>query len=235
VATAEEASISAAARRLGTSAATVSPQLTNLEGAIGTTLLNRGGRPVTLTPAGAMFLRRANAILNEADQARAELAAADLSRLTRFRLGMIEDFDAEVTPRLLSAMAEEMKNCQFLRETGPSHRLFDALDVRAPCRKGWRGGCACCWRNGQCNRRWPSFPGWRGLCGCCDGSGQMPSLSRRAAQVMASVRSGVRRADPPGKEGTGSFAITSKRPAWPSTASAMMRPEMPARATPWPE
>lgn len=131
VATAEEASITAAARRLGTSAATVSQQLSNLEGAIGTTLLNRSERPVTLTPAGEMFLRRANAILNEADQARAELAMADLSRLTRFRLGMIEDFDAEVTPRLLSAMADELKQCQFLLETGASHRLSDALDARA--------------------------------------------------------------------------------------------------------
>ena len=131
VATAEEASISAAARRLGSSAATVSQQLSNLEGAIGTTLLNRGERPVTLTPAGEMFLRRANAILNEADQARAELGLADLSRLTRFRLGMIEDFEADVTPRLLSAMAEDLKSCQFLLETGASHRLFDLLDARA--------------------------------------------------------------------------------------------------------
>ena len=131
VATAEEASISAAARRLGTSAATVSQQLTNLEGAIGTSLLNRSERPVTLTPAGEMFLRRANTILNEADQARAELAMADLSRLTRFRLGMIEDFDADVTPRLLSDMADTLKNCQFLLETGASHRLFDLLETRA--------------------------------------------------------------------------------------------------------
>ncbi|SMY09492.1 LysR family transcriptional regulator [Flavimaricola marinus] len=131
VATAEEASISAAARRLGASAATVSQQLTNLEGAIGTTLLNRGERPVRLTPAGEMFLRRANTILNEADMARAELAMADLSRLTRFRLGMIEDFDADVTPRLLSGMAETLKNCQFLLETGASHRLYDLLDARA--------------------------------------------------------------------------------------------------------
>jgi DNA-binding transcriptional LysR family regulator len=129
-ATAEEASISAAARRLGTSPATVSQQLTNLEGAVGTTLLNRGERPITLSPAGAMFLRRANAILNEADQARAELALADLSRLTRFRLGMIEDFDADVTPRFLGAMAAAFRNCQFLLETGPSHRLCDALDAR---------------------------------------------------------------------------------------------------------
>lgn len=131
VATAEEASISAAARRLGTSAATVSQQITNLEGALGTTLLNRGERPVTLTPSGEMFLRRANTILNEADQAKAELAMADLSRLTRFRLGMIEDFDADVTPGLLTAMSTELKNCQFLLETGASHRLFEQLDTRA--------------------------------------------------------------------------------------------------------
>ena len=131
VATDEETSISAAARRLGTSAATVSQQLTNLETALGAILLNRAERPVTLTPAGAMFLRRANTILNEADQARAELAMADLSRLTRFRLGMIEDFDADVTPRLLSLMGNDLKSCQFLLETGASHRLYDLLDARA--------------------------------------------------------------------------------------------------------
>ena len=131
VATAEETSISAAARRLGTSAATVSQQLSNLEGGIGTTLLNRSERPVTLTPAGEMFLRRANAILNEADQARAELAMADLSRLTRFRLGMIEDLDADVTPHLLTQMSGTLKNCQFLLETGASVRLLDLLETRA--------------------------------------------------------------------------------------------------------
>ena len=130
VATAEEASISSAARRLGTSAATVSQQLTNLEGAIGTTLLNRGERPVTLTPAGEMFLRRANTIINEAEQAKAELAMIDFSRLTRLRLGMIEDFDADVTPGLLRAMGEDLKNCHFLLETGASHHLFELLDTR---------------------------------------------------------------------------------------------------------
>lgn len=131
VATAEEASITAAARRLGTSAATVSQQLTNLETNIGTILLNRQARPVTLTPAGDMFLRRANAILNEADQARAELGQKDMSGLIRFRLGMIEDFDADVTPKLLSSMAEELKSCQFLLETAASHTLVDLLETRA--------------------------------------------------------------------------------------------------------
>jgi DNA-binding transcriptional LysR family regulator len=131
VATAEEASISAAAKRLDTSPATVSQQITSLEGAIGTSLLNRSARPVTLTPAGEMFLRRANSILSEAEQARIEIAMADLSHLMRLRLGMIEDFDADVTPRLLGDMAEQLKSCQFLFESGPSHQLFDLLETRA--------------------------------------------------------------------------------------------------------
>lgn len=131
VATAEEGSITAAANRLGASAATVSQQITNLEGAVGTSLLNRTARPVTLTPAGDMFLRRVNTILNEADQAQTELAMADLSRMTRFRLGMIDDFDADVTPALLAEMGTELKNCHFLLETGASSRLLNLLDTRA--------------------------------------------------------------------------------------------------------
>jgi len=131
VVTAEEGAISSAARRLGASPSAISQQLTGLEAALGTMLLDRNTRPVTLTPAGEMFRRRAKIILNEAAQGRAELATADLSGLTSFRLGMIEDFDGDVTPRLLSDMAEELKGCQFLLETGASHRLFDQLDTRA--------------------------------------------------------------------------------------------------------
>ncbi len=130
VATADEASISAAARRLGSSAATVSQQLSNLETAIGATLLNRNERPITLTQAGEMFLRRAHTILNEADQAKQELATAEYG-LMRLRVGMIEDFETDVTPRLLADMAQSWGNCQFLLETGPSHRLHDMLEQRA--------------------------------------------------------------------------------------------------------
>ncbi|MFV2035307.1 MAG: LysR family transcriptional regulator, partial [Halocynthiibacter sp.] len=131
VAAAEEGSVSSAARRLGASASAVSQQLTNLENAMGAALLNRSERPVTLTPAGELFRRRAHSILNEAEQARAELATADLSVLTRFRLGVIEDFDADVTPRLLSEMATSLSGCRFLLGTGASHKLFGLLDTRA--------------------------------------------------------------------------------------------------------
>ena len=131
MAIADEASISSAARRLGASPSAVSQQLTNLEAALGTSLLNRNERPMSLTPAGSLFLRRAQAVLNEATKARAELAMQDPSALTRLRLGMIEDFDSDVTPGLLRGMAGELTGCQFLLETGASHRLMDKLDTRA--------------------------------------------------------------------------------------------------------
>ncbi|WP_288942163.1 LysR family transcriptional regulator [uncultured Roseovarius sp.] len=130
MAAADERSISAAAKRLGASPSAVSQQLTNLEGAVGATLLQRNARPVRLTPAGEIMKRHAQVILNEATQARAELAMSDLSMLTRFRLGMIEDFEADVTPRLLTHMADELRGCQFLLETGASHYLYDLLDQR---------------------------------------------------------------------------------------------------------
>ena len=131
MAAADERSISVAAKRLGASPSAVSQQLTNLESAVGATLLQRNARPIRLTPAGEIMHRRAQTILNEASQARAELAMADLSTLTRFRLGMIEDLEADVTPHLLTHMASELKACQFLLETGASHALYDQLDARA--------------------------------------------------------------------------------------------------------
>jgi DNA-binding transcriptional LysR family regulator len=131
VAAAEEGSISAAARRLGVSPSAVSQQLSALEAALGAVLLDRSGRPVQVTPAGAMFRRHAQTILNAASEARAELAMADLSGMTTLRLGVIEDFDSDVTPRLLSALAADLKGCRFLLETGASHRLMDQLEARA--------------------------------------------------------------------------------------------------------
>ncbi len=131
IATAQERSISAAARRLGASPSAVSQQLTNLENALGVTLLVRNERPVRLTPEGEIFRRRAETIVNEAAQVRAELAGSDLSALTRFRLGVIEDLEADVTPQLLAHMAGRLRDCQFLLETGASHFLYDQLDARA--------------------------------------------------------------------------------------------------------
>jgi DNA-binding transcriptional LysR family regulator len=131
LAAAEEGAVSAAARRLGVSPSAVSQQLAALELALGATLLDRGARPMLVTPAGAMFRRHAHTILNAEAEARADLALSDLAVLTTLRLGMIEDFDADVTPALLTAMAADLRGCRFLLETGASHRLLDGLEARA--------------------------------------------------------------------------------------------------------
>jgi DNA-binding transcriptional LysR family regulator len=131
VAAAEEGSISAAARRLGVSPSAVSQQLSGLETALGAVLLDRSGRPMPVTPAGAMFRRHAQTILNAASEARAELAMADLAGMTTLRLGVIEDFDSDVTPHLLTALSRDLRGCRFLLETGASHWLLDQLEARA--------------------------------------------------------------------------------------------------------
>ncbi len=131
LAVAEEGAISAAARRLGVSPSAISQQITGLEAALGSPLLDRSARPMVLTPGGQMFRRHAQTILNAEAEARADLAMADLSGLTTLRLGMIEDFDAEVTPALLTALAQDLRGCRFLLETGASHRLLDQLEARA--------------------------------------------------------------------------------------------------------
>ncbi|OOY06436.1 hypothetical protein BMI91_03125 [Thioclava sediminum] len=130
VATAEEGATTAAARRLGVSASAVSQQLAGLEGALGAELVDRSARPFALTAAGRAFLPHAEAMLDELARGRAGVGQADPAGLTSFRLGMIEDFEAEVTPLLLAGMADELSTCRFELETGPSHRLLSKLEAR---------------------------------------------------------------------------------------------------------
>ena len=59
---------------------------------MGAALIDRSARPMGLTPAGTMFRRHAQTILNVEAEARSELAMADLSGLTTLRLGVIDDF-----------------------------------------------------------------------------------------------------------------------------------------------
>lgn len=130
LAAAEEGTVQGAARRLGASASAISQQVSALEGALGAALFDRAQRPLRLTPAGETFRRHAQAIVNELAAARAAIGLSGLSGLSSFRLGFIEDFEAELTPRLLSDLGHEWPGCQFVLETGPSHRLHEGLEAR---------------------------------------------------------------------------------------------------------
>ena len=73
VAIAEEGSISAAARRLRLPKSVVSERLAGLEKSLGTILLRRTTRKLTLTEDGAAFLLRAARITREVEDAAAEI------------------------------------------------------------------------------------------------------------------------------------------------------------------
>ncbi len=131
VAAVEEGTISLAAKRLGASPSSVSQQLTNLESGLGVLLLNRSTRPMELTSAGRLFLRRAQNILGEATQAKAELAVFNFSKMVRLRIGVVDDFDADLTPALMTQLSKKMKGCQFLLESGSSYQLAESLESRS--------------------------------------------------------------------------------------------------------
>ena len=74
VTVAEAGSISEAARRLRLSKSVVSERLSDMEKALGATLLHRTTRKLTLTEDGSAFLQRANRIAQEVREAAADLA-----------------------------------------------------------------------------------------------------------------------------------------------------------------
>lgn len=73
-AVADAGSISAAARRLGIPKSVASERLADLETTLGTRLVQRSTRKITLTEDGLTFLERARRIIRDVEEAAAELA-----------------------------------------------------------------------------------------------------------------------------------------------------------------
>ncbi|MEM1272754.1 MAG: LysR family transcriptional regulator [Pseudomonadota bacterium] len=123
-------SVAATADSLSMSAPAVSQQLKNLDAALGVALIDHSRRPMRLTPAGRTFLRRVEAALGALRAGQRDLVVLDLSGLSSLRLGVIEDFENEVTPILTERLAETMQNCAFNLRTGPSHTLQAQIERR---------------------------------------------------------------------------------------------------------
>lgn len=123
-------SVAQAAEVTGLSQPAVSQQLRNLETALGTDLVDHGRRPMRLTPVGRGFLARAETVLSELRLAQSELTVMDLSHLSRLTLGLIDDFDDELTPRLATILADSMTRCQFKLVTAASHEISAAVATR---------------------------------------------------------------------------------------------------------
>lgn len=124
---AKSGSVAQAAETTGLSQPAVSQQLRNLEKSLGSELIDHGRRPMVLTPAGRNFLTRTRAVLSELRLAQSELTVMDLSHLPALSLGLIDDFDHDLTPRLATILADNLTQCRFRMITAPSHEINRAV------------------------------------------------------------------------------------------------------------
>lgn len=124
---ARSGSVAQAAQATGLSQPAVSQQMRNLEAAIGAELVDHSRRPMRLTQAGQMFLRRAEQALSELRQAQSEVTVMDLAHLEALNLGVIDDFDDDLTPRLATILGDSLTGCRFRMITAGSNELAAAL------------------------------------------------------------------------------------------------------------
>lgn len=127
---ARSGSVARTAELTGLSQPAVSQQLRNLEQALGSDLIDRARRPMRLTAAGNSFLTHAEAALSQLRLGQSELARMDLSHLTALSIGLIDDFDHDLTPRLAAALADSLAGSRFTLITAPSHDILSAMQER---------------------------------------------------------------------------------------------------------
>lgn len=123
-------SVAKTAEITGLSQPAVSQQLRNLEKALGTDLVNHGRRPMQVTSAGRSFLARTEVVLSELRLAQSELTVMDLTHLSTLSIGLIDDFDNDLTPRLVTILADSLTKCRFKLITAPSLEISAAMAAR---------------------------------------------------------------------------------------------------------
>ena len=108
-AVAEEGSFGRAARRLGYTQSAVSQQIAQLEKVVGAKLVERPGGPraVSLTDAGRLLLRHADAIVARLAAAQADMAALQAGEAGPLRVGILQSVGARLLPQLIGRVKQE--------------------------------------------------------------------------------------------------------------------------------
>ena len=102
-AVAREGTFGRAAESLGYTQSAVSQQIQTLERIVGERLLERPGGPraVSLTEAGSLLLRHAEAIISRLHAARADMAALAQGESGHLRIGTFQSVGAKVLPEVM--------------------------------------------------------------------------------------------------------------------------------------
>ena len=123
---AEHGTFGRAAKELGYTQSAISQQIATLERIVGQRLIDRPGgpRPVSLTQAGELLLRHADAVAARLQAAQADLAALDAGESGPLRIGTYQSVGAKILPALLREFTKDWPQVEItLRESADDHEL----------------------------------------------------------------------------------------------------------------
>jgi DNA-binding transcriptional LysR family regulator len=127
---ADEGSFGRAAERLGYTQSAISQQIAALERIVGLKLVERPGgpRPVSLTEAGTVLLRHADAIQARLLAAKADMKALEVGDAGRLRVGTFQSVGTRIIPTLLRRFSESHPGVEVvLRESLHEQELLDMV------------------------------------------------------------------------------------------------------------
>jgi molybdate transport repressor ModE-like protein len=130
-AVAREGSFGRAADRLGYTQSAVSQQIATLEKIVGETLVERPGGPraVSLTDAGEVLLRHAEAIVARLDAARADIAALRAGETGALRVGTYQSVGARVLPEVMRRFLKDWPGIELgLSEPATDPELYGLIE-----------------------------------------------------------------------------------------------------------
>ncbi len=125
VAVTDAASMTGAARMLGISQAAVSQQIARLEQQLGLSLLRRGPREVSLTPAGAHLRHLGKRVLTELAQAERAMKRFHGYSVPHLTVGLMESMSEILSSSIISALETEVEHLEV--HASLNYRYRDSL------------------------------------------------------------------------------------------------------------
>lgn len=118
-------SMTAAATRLGLTQSAVSQAIRQLEEALGTVIVDRSHRPLSLTSAGQVLQRHAQPIVDDADALPTIVRQAGSSKLPELKVGVVDSFAATAGPEFIRALLKTTSRLSF--RSGLTHDQAQGL------------------------------------------------------------------------------------------------------------
>ena len=125
---ARQRSFTRAAGRLHMAQPALSQQMKNLEAELGTPLFNRGRKEIQLTAAGKAFLPRAEALLSQAEAAKAVVSDVTQLRGGRLTIAAIPSVSACLLPEVIHAFSQQHDQVELRLIEDSSERVADCVE-----------------------------------------------------------------------------------------------------------